>query len=655
MSRKLMVVFSTLLVAGMILIACAPPATPVQQPPQVQTELVVQTQQVIVQATAVPTPPPPPPEPKTMIICIGQEPDTLYIYGGAMTAALHVQHAVYDGPIDNRSFAYQPIIIDYLPYLDTGDAVINTVTVGVGDKVLTADDEPIVLSEDITVPVRLREAGCYDDSCAIGWLPVSGTLEMEQMVVKFTLVDGLTWADGTPVTAEDSVYSFELYMDPDTPNPSRYTGERTAAYEALDDKTLQWTGLPGYRDSVYFTNLWQPLPKHQWDYMTAAEIVASEEASRVLLGYGGFTIEEWVAGDHITAIRNPYYFRADEGLPYVSKVIYRFIGEDPNTAIAALLAGECDILTQDLSLDQVAELMQELEAKGQMVPQFVTGTSWEHVDFGINPVESYERPDFFEDVRMREAFGMCLNRQQVVDELLYGMSVVPATYIPPTHPMFEGSLEPLPYDVAAANALLDELGWVDGDGDGVRECSGCGVAGAPDGTRLSFKWQSTTAPLRVAYMQIFQQQLLDCGIEIILDNMPAGAYFAQGPEGPLWGRHFDVASFTFGTGVEPPCGLYLSSQIPSEENGWAGQNDQGYSNAEYDLACSTAIQSLPGTTEYEQYHKESQRIFRRDIPALPLFLRLKIAAARLEVKNFIMDPTSNSECWNIEMFDLEMP
>ena len=63
------------------------------------------------------------------------------------------------------------------------------------------------------------------------------------------------------------------------------------------------------------------------------------------------------------------------------------------------------------------------------------------------------------------------------------------------------------------------------------------------------------------------------------------------------------------------------------------------------------MQSLPGTPEYERYHLEAQRIFAEQLPVIPLYSRLKLAATRSDMKNFIMDPTANSEMWNIEEFD----
>jgi len=664
-NKKLAILVVLVMIAPIILAACGPTPEPetivntvietvevertVIVEGEVQTITEVETVEVEKVVTA--TPPPPEPEgPKTLVVCEGQEPDTLYIHGGSMLAASHIQEALYEN-IDNVSFGYQAIIWEKLPQLDDGDAVINTVTVGEGDVVVDSVGNPVELTAEFTGTVR--PAGCYTDDCAVAY--EGGELEMEQMQVTFVLKDGVTWADGEPVKASDSVYGFNLYMDPDTPTPTRYTGERTASYEAVDDKTVVWTGLPGYRDSVYFANVWTPQPEHLWGSMSAADLVAAEESSRTPIGYGPFTTKEWVAGDHVTVVKNPYYFRADEGLPYLDEVVYRFVGEDANAAIAALLAGECDILTQDLTLDSQSELLIELEAAGQVVPTFVTGTVWEHVDFGVNPEPGYAatRPDFFEDVKMRQAIAMCMDRQAIVDELLYGRSVVIDTYIPANHPMYYADAKHYDYDPETAKAMLEEMGWVDTNGDGIRECSGCNVEGATDGTPLAFKWGSTNADLRVNYMQIMQVNLLDCGIDLTLENITSGEWFADGPEGPLFGCHFDMGSFAWLTGVEPPCDLYLCAQTPSEETGWAGQNDPGFCNEDFDKACNAALQSLPGTAEYEQYHKEAQAIFAEELPGVPMFLRTKLAAYAPNVTGFIMDPTNNSEFWNVENFDIE--
>jgi len=609
------------------------------------------------------------------VICLGQEPDSLYLFGTDMLAASQVQEAIWDGGTagyDNRSFGYQAVLTEKLPSLADGDAVINTVTVNEGDTVSAGG--AVVTLEVGTV---IRPAGCNSDDCAITY--EGGALEVDQMVVTFTFLPGLMWSDGTPITTADSLYAFDVAADPDTPS-GKYTIERTASYEALDDLTVVWTGIPGYLDSTYFLNFFAPLPEHVWGQYTAVEMLEAEEVARTPMGYGPYVIEEWVAGESITMTKNEYYHRADEGLPYFDNLVYRFVGENSNANIAAILSGECDIVDQTSGLEDQSELLLELQNSGQVNATFVTGTTWEHADLGINPV-SYDdgysqaagdRADFFGDVRTRRAMAMCFDRQAVVDTVMYGQSVVLHTYLPPQHPLFNADVAQYPFDVAAGSALLEEVGWVLAD-DGVRVAQG--IPGIEDGTRLSVNYWTTNATQRQQATQILAQTAAECGIEVNLEYWVAGEYFADGPEGPVFGRRFDIGQFAWLTGVEPPCDLYHSDFIvgdadllvgdvpwlqaalpdraldePAFPYGWGGQNDPGYASAEFDAACDMALQSLPGQASYDEGHLLAQEIFAEDLPVIPLYLRLKLAATRPDMCGFIMDPTANSEMWNIEEF-----
>jgi peptide/nickel transport system substrate-binding protein len=603
-------------------------------------------------ATAVPEPTPTftatPPPPKTLVICQQAEPDSLYLYGNSWIEARHIQEALYDGPIDNRTYSHQPVILEKLPSLADGDAILNTIIVQAGDQVVDAYGTPVELEEGMLIyPTECRSADC---AVEFDGEPV----EMDRLVVTFRLREGVTWSDGEPVTAYDSVYSYELREAPETPT-SKYTELRTESYVAKDELTVVWTGLPGFFDPTYTLNFYPPLPRHQWqetlDY-DAAEVLASEEANRNPLGWGPFMISEWIAGDHITLVKNPYYFRADEGLPYVDTVIFRFI-QDANTAIAQLLSGECDIVTQDAELEDQAELLLEMQKHGVLEPAITPDTLWEHVNFGINPAPNYDRPDFFENKRMRQAIAYCLNRQEVVDTLMHGRATLLTTYVPPAHPLSASSvITTYPHDPEKGMQILEELGWTDENEDGVREARG--VDGVRNGTRLSFSWLTTSQTLHKRYQEQFQQDLADCGIEVAMENLPLLEFFARSDEGPLYGRRFDLSSFAWSGGTEiPACELYMSTEIPNEENAWSGSNFSGFSNEAYDAACERALRTLPGTPEYEAAHREAQLIFSEQLPALPLFTRLKIAVTRPEVSGFALDTTEESELWNIEELDLE--
>ena len=656
-SKKLILALGVLVIASLLLAACQPAGTPA-----VIEKTIVVTQMVEgepVEVVQVVTPTPEPTGPRTLVICLGQEPDTLYVYGGSMLAASQVQNAVYDGPFDNNSFGYQAVILEKLPSIADGDAAVNAVDVAAGDTVVNDVGDPVALAAG----EKVRPAGCRSADCAVEYDGTSA-LQMDQMVVTFKMLPGLLWSDGTPMTANDSVYSFNLQMDPDTPAPTKYTGERTATYEASDDVTAVWTSLPGFLDSTYFINFWGPLPEHTWGQFTAAEIVEAPEAHDTPLGWGPYIIDEWVKGDNISAHKNPNYFRASEGLPVFDNLVYRIVGENSNANLASLLAGDCDVVDQTSHLDDQSELLLELQSAGEVNATFVTGTTWEHADFNIRPVEGFKSGDFFAawdsdgdgvgpfgDVRLRQAVLMCMDRQAVVDTVMFGQSEVLHTYLPPQHPLFNANAKQWPFDVEAGSALLDEIGWVDDDANPETPRVAKGVTGVPDGTLLEFSYETTSATQRQQATQVLAQSMAQCGFKVNLNYFPASEWFADPPDGKLFGRRFDLGQFAWLTGVEPPCELYIGSEIPTAEGDWAGQNETGYSNPEYDAVCNAAKQSLPGEPSYDEKHLEAQLIWSQDLPAAPLYLRLKLAATRPDFCNFIMDPTNNSEMWNIEEFD----
>jgi len=309
-------------------------------------------------------------------------------------------------------------------------------------------------------------------------------------------------------------------------------------------------------------------------------------------------------------------------------------------------------------------------------PTFVTGTVWEHIDFGIQNItyddgytQGSDRPDFFSDLRTREAFALCMDRQALVDTILFGQSIVISNYIPPQHPLYNTDVLVREYDPEAGAALLEEIGWLDDDGDPVTPRVSSGVANVPDGTLLQVNYNTTDSALRQQVTAVIQQSLAGCGIQADIGLLPAAEWFADGPEGPLYGRRFDLGEFAWLTGVTPACELYLSQNtsgdpastwIPISDpdagpqphaSGWRGQSNPGWYFPEYDAACKLALSTLPGQPGYEEAHKEAQRIFAEQLPVVPLFLRLKLAATRPDMCNFVMDPTNNSEFWNVEEFD----
>jgi ABC-type oligopeptide transport system substrate-binding subunit len=125
------------------------------------------------------------------------------------------------------------------------------------------------------------------------------------------------------------------------------------------------------------------------------------------------------------------------------------------------------------------------------------------------------------------------------------------------------------------------------------------------------------------------------------------------PGGPLFGRRFDLASFPWRAGFEPPCELYLSSDIPNESV-VGGVNHLGYSNPEFDAACLRARRAFDKTT-MRAAHAEAQVILMRDVPTLPLFFRFRAGVTRPEVTGYTLDTTARSDLWNIEQIGVARP
>lgn len=621
--------FSLALLAVLGLAACAPKpgtATPTPEPPPTST------------ATA-------PPPPTKLTVCLGQEPVSLYPVDNPSSAARAVLAALYDGPVDTVSYQYQPVILARLPSLENGDAELFQVSAYVGDEVVDAAGNPVTLKAGD----RIRPAGCRSDSCAVQYDGKS-QVQMDQMAVTFNLLAGLQWSDGKPLTAADSVYAYQVAVA-----RTSYLAARTKSYEAADDTTVQWWGKPGFVDPTYVTNFFMPLPAHLWGDIPADQLPDSQVASLNPLGWGPYVLSEWDAGDHITLVKNPHYFRAGEGLPKIDVLTFRFV-PDPDMAVSELLAGGCNVLDPSIPLDGQVALLRSLQEQGQLEAFFSETPIMEQLVFGIFPAEydngnnpDFDRPDFFGDVRVRQAAALCIDRQEIVDSVLYGLSDVPGAYVPAGHPLYAPGLPTYSFDVAAASELLEQAGWRDVDGNLATPRQAWGIAKIANGTPFSVTYITTGAAQRVQVSSAIAASLAQCGLQVKVEYLDQADLYAPGPKGPLFGRAFTLAEFAMGsTGIEPPCEWYTSPEVPKAANLWIGTNVSGYSNAAFDSACSTARQSLPGESAYAEAYAQAQAIFAQDLPALPLYWRIRTAAARPEVCGFSVDPTASSSLWNIE-------
>lgn len=639
MKKYFITVVTIVVFLALILLACTPQLTEIPTFPETATPPAP-----IITST---------PATRSLTVCLGEEPNTLYPYGSLNTSARSVLSAIYDGPIDTVEYGYEPIILEKIPDLADGDAQVTPVTVSAGDQVVDASGNLVLLAAGM----QIRPSECRGDDCVIKY-DGSSTVQMDQLVVTFKMLEGLLWSDGEPITASDSLFSFQLASDNATP-VSKYVIDRTAIYEAADDYTLQWWGKPGFIDPEYFTNFWMPLPEHAWGEFSPADLLRLEVSSHLPIGWGPYVIDEWQEDKQLHFVKNLNYFRIESGYPKFDELTFLILS-DANAAVSALVDGTCDVLDPSLRLDGQVGLLQQMQTDNQASLLVAQTMTMEWLSFGILPA-SYDngystsndedRPDFFGDKRMRQALALCLDRQQVVDTVLFGLSQVPDVYLPSDHPLHNGNIQTYAFNPQAGKEILEQIGWLDDDNDPATPRRAANVTRVPVGTPLVLNYFTSSATQRHQVTDIFTQSLAQCGIGLNPIYNSADAFYAQGPAGPLFGRQFDLAEYAMGVNsLEPQCDWFTTEQIPSKDNNWVGTNVSGYKNAQFDSACTTAAQTLPGDPQYS-LHQEAQSIFAADLPSIPLYLRLKVAATRPDFCGFTLDPSSSSALADIESFD----
>ncbi len=589
--------------------------------------LSVETPTATLEPTATLTPIPstatPAPEPKTLTACIAEPAPPLLPYVQTSLAGRTIMQAIYDGPIDRLRDGYHPVILEKLPRLEDGNAQITEAAVKAGDTIVNEDGEIVTYEgPDTTLP---------------------------QIVATFRLKPDLRWSDGEPLTAHDSVFTYESITDPDVLKDSalafslpRDVMDRTASYRALDDLTVEWVGLPGYLDREYFTRFFTPIPKHKLAGRDPVEFLGN--ADTLPVGWGPYRLVRWQPGDRMILERNPFYFRASEGLPRLDRVVFRFSGfevidaqgnVDDSSVVAAVAAGACDVVSIDPGTNLSLDVWQ---ARAPDVQVYRTPWGVEYLFFNLDRLAGDPRPDFFGDRRVRLAFAHCIDRVG----LGISAAALPADELPWT--LSSDKAIVYTYDPARGRALLAEAGWADANGDGVAD---------KGGVLFEVTLLTTTSPARRESAERIRDDMAACGVRIKLEFLEPGKLFAEGPDSPLYGRQFDLAEFAWLANDLSVCQTWRSDRIPSDAVGFAGsyQNFSGYRNPDFDAACLAYLRGVY-EADREKVGQDLIALFAQDLPSLPLFWREWHTGTRAEVIGFGLDPFA-AELWNIEEIDVQ--
>lgn len=402
----------------------------------------------------------------------------------------------------------------------------------------------------------------------------------------FRLRPGLTWQDGAPLTADDVAFTIRLIQDPGFPGvPFLSELWRMVQVEKLDDLTIRFTLTQPYAPFLDYTTIGL-LPRHLWDNVPAEQMTHSQlNASPV--GNGPFQVTE-VSADHVRLEPNPRYQGAT---PYITSLEFRFYPDYPslyNAFKRGEIEGISRILPQDLGW---AETRTDLELFSAPISGYVI------VLFNLkNP-----NLPFLQDKRVRQALLYALDRQRLIDEELDGQGLVAHSPFMPYSWAYNPNIHRYNQDLEQARRLLEEAGYVDSDGDGIRE---------KDGTPLRLILLSDDEPVRQHLAEAISRAWREIGIEA----QPQAVSFTGLISDFIYPRQFDAAILSWELPGDPdPYPLWHSTQATGE-----GQNYSGWANQEADQLIEQARAIADPEVRRALYYR-FQEIFAEEVPGLLLY------------------------------------
>lgn len=395
-----------------------------------------------------------------------------------------------------------------------------------------------------------------EDGTINPWLATSWEVSPDGKVYTFNLRKDVTFHDGTPFNAEAVKYNFEYTMRPDIKHGFAYPSmgaEAVEEIEVVDDYTIRFTfstPQPTFLISLSDGGLGIDSP-------TAMEEAGDDDYGlNVLVGTGPFKFVEWVVNDHITMVRNDEYnwapsFFKHNGPPYLDKIIWRDVAET-STRAAALEAGEIHVarLTEPLvaQFEGNEDVNILLTPKAGTARMYLMQTAWPPTD----------------DIRVRRAINHAVDREGLLQLPAWsglgtpGVGPLPDVLLPKNIDPSILKQYDYEYDPEKAKQILEEAGWTDEDGDGIRE---------KDGQRLSLRCLATSSS--VPQVEPVGEMLRDIGIELNIEVGDFNWFIAERGQ-----REFNFA-LNSDSGYDPVrlIRYFFHSESPSDNYGYSGADE----------------------------------------------------------------------------------
>ena len=473
--------------------------------------------------------------------------------------------------------------------------VARTADVNLWDPKFTNDNDSLWAQGQIFINLLQNSP---DGTQLNPWLAESYTINEDSSVYTFILRQDAFFCDGSPITAEDVKYSFDRATEADSGVSWQFPSE--PVIEVIDPHTLTITlSRPNVAFASYLT-LWgsSVLSKAH------AEAVGEEAMAQSPLGSGAFCLSSWVKGQEIVLTPNPGYF--DPAQPYVDEVVLRVV-QDDNARLLQVRTGEVDIaLAIPFSLAAALDGVEGVTTHMQTI-------------FGSAAiVPNLARVPALADADVRLAMSMAIDRQAMVDALLFGNGTPAQSPFYGPGILFWTDEYAVPYDLDAAKAMLAQSTFPDGFS---------ATLILPSGDQLA--QQAAT---------IFADQMSQLGIEILISPVEAGTWWQ------MWsGAEFELV-YKLGTNDVLDPAMNIPFDFWSKDEGGSDAAFSGYRNEEIVRISMAAEAELDPAARTEMY-REVQRIAMEETPQFYLFHPTTIWATSDRVNGFAVFPTKAHRFW----------
>jgi len=501
----------------------------------------------------------------------------------------------------------------------------------------------------------IEPMGRYDqDGAPIPYLAAeiptveNGGVSKDLTSITWKLKQGLKWSDGSAVTSADVKFTADYCMNPDGGCAQLAKFDGVTSVEAIDDLTVKVTfSAPKPNPYGPFMGGQSPIIQAaQFADCTGAKAPECTEANFGPIGTGPFVVDEFRPNDVIQMSANPNY--RDPAKPAFASLTFKGGGSAEASGRAVLETGEFDYgWNLQLAPDVIAKMQEG--GKGKAISAF--GALVERIEMNLTnpssdlPAETRatvaEPHPILSDIRVREALSKAIDRDILV-EVGYGPAGRPTCNLVPAPAIYASdNTGCLTQDIEGAKALLDEAGWADTDGDGIRE---------KDGMKLSLLYQTSTNAVRQDFQALIKQWWSEIGVETELRNLDASVFFGGDPGSPDTFQKFyaDVemyANVFDGTDPQAYLAAYRCGNEPKPSSQWQGENINRFCDPEYDKLIDELAVTGDLNKRGEIAKKMNDMLTKESMTIVPLVDRGRVSAHANSLGGVVLN-VFDSELWN---------